>query len=125
MVPPFLVPLLVFSAACALATFGGLKALNIPFTWHFGFLLAYFMLVTFALLAWQERGTAQTNIFIRRFMAGLVIKLMGSLIVLAILLKVSPEEVDKPLSIAFVGLYLAYLVFSTARLARVMRTAGK
>ena len=63
----------------------------------------------------------QTNIFIRRFMAGLVIKLMGSLVLLAVLLKCAPETVDKPLTVVFAVLYLAYLAFSTVRLSNVLR----
>ena len=96
-----------------------------PFTWHFVFLLVFFPIVTYLLLSWQEHGSAQANIFIRRFMGGLVIKLMGSLIVFAILLKVAPTEVDKPLTVVFAGLYVIYLAFSTIRLSGVARTAGK
>ncbi|MBK6831122.1 MAG: hypothetical protein IPG92_10465 [Flavobacteriales bacterium] len=122
---PFLFPLLLFSALCALATWCGVYFTGNAFTWHFVFLLTYFTLVTLALLMWQERSSAQANIFIRRFMGGLVMKLMGSLLVFAILLKVAPPEVDKPLTVAFAGRYVAYLAFSTVRLSRVIRTAGK
>ncbi len=119
---PILLPLLVFGASCALATWGLVHFTDNPFTWHFIFLLAFFPAVTFALLSWQERSTAQTNIFIRRFMGGLVMKLMGSLIVFAFLLKAAPVEVDRPLTVAFAGLYLAYLAYSTVRLSNIVRT---
>ena len=122
---PFLLPLLLFSALCALATWCGVYFTGHSFTWHFTFLLTFFTLVTFGLLTWQERSTARANIFIRRFMGGLVMKMLGSLIVFAILLKVAPAEVDKPLTVAFAGLYVAYLAFSTVRLSQVIRTAGK
>ncbi len=123
--PTFLIPLIALGALCAVVTWCGVQLTGNLFTWHYVFLLAYFTLVTFALLLWQERSTAQTNIFIRRFMGGLVLKLMGSLIVFAFLLKAAPEEVDKPLTVAFAGLYMVYLAFSTVRLSRVLRSSSK
>lgn len=122
---PFLIPLLLFSGLCGLVTFGALYLTGIGFTWHFTFLLAFFLLVTAGLLLWQERSDIPANIFIRRFMGGLVMKLLGSLVVLAILLKIAPPEVDKPLTIAFAGLYVSYLAFSTIRLSQVMRSAKR
>jgi hypothetical protein len=119
---PFLLPLVLFGALCALVTWGVVYFTANPFTWHFVFLLVFFPAITFALLSWQERSTAQTNIFIRRFMGGLVMKLMGSLIVFAFLLKAAPPEVDRPLTVAFAGLYLIYLAYSTVRLSNIMRT---
>ena len=121
----FTLPFLAFSALCAAATWAGVFFTGNPFTWHFVFLLVYFTVVTLLMVMWQEKSAGQTNIFIRRFMGGLVMKLMGSLIVFAILLKIAPPEVDKPLTVAFAGLYAAYLTFSTIRLSRTMRTAGK
>ena len=120
--PSFLIPLVALGALCAVVTWCGVQLTGNVFTWHYAFLLGYFTIVTFALLLWQEGSTAQTNIFIRRFMGGLVMKLMGSLIVFAFLLKAAPPEVDKPLTVAFAGLYAVYLAFSTIRLSRLMRT---
>lgn len=123
--PKFLVPLLVIAALSSVVAWAGVHFTENLFTWHFVFLLVFFPVVTFLLLSWQERSSGQANIFIRRFMGGLVIKLMGSLIVFAVLLKVAPPEVDKPLTVVFAGLYVIYLAFSTIRLSGVMRTAGK
>ena len=123
--PAFLIPLLLVAVLSSAAAWAGVHFTGNPFTWHFVFLLLLFPVVTFLLLTWQERSSAQTNIFIRRFMGGLVIKLMGSLIIFAILLKVAPAEVDKPLTVVFAGLYVIYLAFSTVRLSGIMRTAGK
>ena len=121
--PSSYVPVLVFSSVCAIGTWAGLSLTGNVFTWHFAFLLGYFTLVTIGLLFWQEGSVKQTNMFIRRFMAGLVIKLMGSLVLLAVLLKISPDLVDKPLTVVFAILYLAYLAFSTVRLSTVLRPA--
>lgn len=122
---PFLLPLLLLSALSAVACWCLVVLSGNAFTWHFAFLLGYFTVVTFILLAWQEGSKAQANIFIRRFMGGLVMKLMGSLIVFAFLLKAAPDEVDKPLTVAFAGLYVSYLAFSAVRLSRVARSIGK
>lgn len=122
---PFLLPLVLFSALTAIVAWCFIALAGHAFTWHYGFLMAYFTIVTFAMLAWQESAKARTNIFIRRFMGGLVMKLMGSLIVFAFLAKAAPDEVDKPLTVCFAGLYAAYLAFSTVRLSQVMRTAGR
>ena len=122
---PFLLPLLLLSVLCATVCWCLVVLSGNVFTWHFSFLLGYFTIVTFILLAWQEGSKAQTNIFIRRFMGGLVMKLMGSLIVFAFLLKAAPDEVDKPLTVAFAGLYVAYLAFSAVRLSRVARSIGR
>ena len=119
--PSAYIPVLVFSCICAIGTWAGLYFTGNSFTWHFAFLLGYFTLVTIGLLFWQEGSVKQTNIFIRRFMAGLVIKLMGSFVLLAVLLKSAPETVDKPLTVVFAVLYLAYLAFSTVRLSNVLR----
>ncbi len=85
-------------------------------------LLVYFTTITLVLLTWQERRTA-TDIkgFIRRFMVGMVTKLLGSLVVLFILLLLVPHEPRSPLTIAFAALYVAFLVFSTARLSMLLR----
>ncbi|MBK8498611.1 MAG: hypothetical protein IPL52_07290 [Flavobacteriales bacterium] len=122
---PFLLPLLLLSTLCAIVTWCLVLLSGSVFTWHYAFILGYFTMVTFILLAWQEGSKARTNIFIRRFMGGLVMKLMGSLIVFAFLLKAAPDEVDKPLTVAFAGLYVVYLAFSAVRLSRVSRTIGR
>lgn len=54
-------------------------------------------------------------------MAGLVIKLMGSLILLAILVKTGPAELVAPMTIIFVGLYVVFMGFSVARLMKAVK----
>ena len=117
------IPLLLFSALCAIATWCGLHFTGHAFTWHFALLLGYFAIVTLGLLYWQEGSAGQANIFIRRFMAGLVVKLMGSLILLAILVKTSPPHLTAPLGIVFACLYVAFLGYSVVRLSKVVRAA--
>lgn len=119
---PFLLPLVLLSALAALATWGGLYACDVPFTWQFVLLLVYYPAITTALLTWQERAAGQTNVFIRRFMGGLVMKLLASIVLGAILLKATPASADKPLLLAFAALYVTFLAFSTMRLSRVMRS---
>jgi F0F1-type ATP synthase assembly protein I len=115
-------PLLLIGAACAACMVGGLYLAGQPFDWRYALLLGYFVVVTFFLLRWQEGAAGKTNIFIRRFMAGMIIKLMGSIILMVVLMKVSPAEMTLPLVILFVGLYVAFMSFSVARLMRIIRT---
>lgn len=113
--------LLLFSAACITCLVVGLRLAHLPFDPRFGLLMAYFILVTAVLLRWQEASAGRTNIFIRRFMAGLTIKLMGSLILLAVLVKTAPAALTAPLVIAFTGCYIAFMGFSVIRLMKAMR----
>jgi hypothetical protein len=114
---------MLIGAACAACMVGGLYFTGKPFDWRYGLLLGYFILVTFFLLRWQEDSAGKTNIFIRRFMAGLVLKLMGSLILLAVLLKTAPGDLVAPLSIIFVALYVVFMGWSVARLMKVVKTS--
>ena len=114
---------MLIGAACAACMVLALYFTGQPFDWRYGLLLAYFIAVSFLLLRWQEGAADKANIFIRRFMAGMVFKLMGSLILLAILVKTAPPGGVAPLSILFVGLYIAFMSFSVARLMKVIRTS--
>jgi FlaA1/EpsC-like NDP-sugar epimerase len=116
---------LLFGAACGIGMALALRLFHISFGWPFWVLLAYFTVLTALLLPWQEAAASETKRFIRRFMAGLVAKLLGSLAVLFVLLLVAPEELRSPVSVAFALLYLACLTFGTARLfVRLRRTAA-
>jgi len=106
-------------------TWCGVHFTGRKFTWHYVFLLAYFTAVTLVLLAWQERRAAtDMKGFIRRFMLGMVIKLLGSMIVLLLLLRLEPKEVTKQLGLVFTLLYVAFLIFTTLRLTMVVRRAS-
>lgn len=63
--------------------------------------------------------------FIRRFMGGLVIKLLASLVLFFVLMKVVPAAMAAPLVAAFALLYLAFLGFGTAWLVGRMRSLPK
>ncbi len=115
------VQVLLFSTVIGALAYGGLYLTGHAFDWRFGLLLGYFTGVTALLLAWQESSAGTANIFIRRFMAGLVMKLMGSLILLAVLLKTAPKELTAPLAVVFSLMYLGYLGFSVVRLSGAVK----
>ena len=118
----FLLPILVFAAVCAAVMFLTLRFAAIPTSGLFWGMLAWFTVLTLVLHAWQEGGRGgDPKIFVRRFMAGLVIKMMLSLMALVVLLVVLPKERLVPAAITFVLLYLAFLGFSTARSVGLMR----
>ncbi len=101
---------------------GGLFLAGKPVDWRYALLLGYFIIVSFFLLRWQEDATIQMNVFIRRFLAGLMIKLMGSVVLMVILVKTAPAEMTLPLVILFVGFYVAFTSYSVARLMRIIQT---
>ena len=96
------------------------------FIWHHVVLLVYFTAITLVLLSWQERR-AITDIkgFVRRFMLGMVIKLMGSLVLLFVLLRLAPKDITNQLTVTFALLYFAFLIFSTVRLTMILRRVSK
>lgn len=112
---------MLIGAAGAACLVGGLYAAGRPFDWRYGLLLGYFILVTWLLLRWQESVADQTTVFIRRFLAGLIIKLMGSVVLMVILVKTAPAELITPMVITFVGLYVLFTTFSVSRLMKVIR----
>lgn len=115
-------PVLLFSLLCAGVTWYALRLLSLVLTWPFAVMLVWFATVTLALLLWQERAVgADLRSFMRRFMAGLIIKLLGSLVLLFVLLHIVPPESAKPMAVSFALLYLAFLGFGTARLVGSMR----
>lgn len=119
-------PVLLFSAACCAVTALVLHLVGQPFTWPFAVVLAWFTLITLILLTWQERSLGDdVRPFIRRFMGGLVLKLLISLLVLAILVKAVDTTPLRALAGTFVLLYFAFLVFSTIRLAGQLRRIKK
>lgn len=63
--------------------------------------------------------------FVRRFMGGLMLKMLLSLGVLVVLLLRAPKETLMISGIAFAVLYLAFLSFSTVRLSSLSRKLPK
>ncbi|MFT3884420.1 MAG: hypothetical protein QM724_03015 [Flavobacteriales bacterium] len=118
------VPILVFSAICAAATFGVLTALHLPFTWHYAAVIIYLAGITLVLHHWQE-GALITDPkgFVNRFMLGLVGKMLVSLVLIVAVLFLLPRPTALPLALTFAMLYLAFLGFSTVRL--MGRSRGK
>lgn len=114
----------MFTAVCAAVTLLGLRFCGVPFDWRYGLLIGYFAVMTGVLVWWQERSVGKASSFIRRFMAGLVGKLMGSLVLLAILVKTAPEDLIAPLALVFAGAYMAFLGFSVARLMTAVKRAA-
>ncbi|MBL7953278.1 MAG: hypothetical protein JNM62_16345 [Flavobacteriales bacterium] len=118
----FLVPLSVFTLACAAVLFVILRAVKAPITTHYLFALVYFAAITFFLHRWQENNFAtDPKGFVRRFMTGLVLKMFASIAVLVVCMLLVSAELLVPFTLSFAVLYLAYLVFSTARLMRLSR----
>ena len=105
-----------------------LKAKGFGFSWPFIVLLAYFTLVSGGLLLWQERAMSKDlKGFVHRFMLGLTVKLLGSLVLLFLLMQVTPIGSQKALVVTFTLLYLTWLAFGTgwlvARLRRMRHPA--
>ena len=117
-----LLPIIVFAAVCAAVMFLTLRFAAIPTSGLFWGMLAWFTTLTLVLHTWQEGGRGgDAKVFVHRFMAGLVIKMMLSLLALVVLLVVLPKDRLVPAAITFVLLYLAFLGFSTARSVGLMR----
>lgn len=119
-----MLPLVLLAFATGAACWAGLRSVDLKVTWQFWTVMAWFPIVTGILLYWQEQVAGRTNVFIRRFIGGMVMKLMASLALFIILLKLAPDGVGKPFTIVFASLYLIYLLFSAARLARIMHSTG-
>lgn len=118
--------MLLFTAAAAFVAALILYGLRQPITAAHGLLLAWFGLVTLALHSWQEPAMQRDpGGFARRFMAGLTVKMLLSLLVALVLLLREPQPARLPLGIAFAGLYLAFLAFSAARLTSLARKMPK
>lgn len=119
----FLLPLLVFSACCSAILVAVLVASGAPVSLHYAGAIVYFAGITAVLHAWQEHAfVTDPKGFVRRFMAGLMLKMFLSVVVLVVLLFTVPKSLSIPLALSFAVLYLAFLAFSTLRLMKVSRT---
>ena len=112
---------ILFTALCLGATWFALGALGQRFHWPHAIIATWFFGVSLLLHNWQERDlSADLKRFMRRFMTGLVLKLLASLALLAAMLFILDHD-RKPFMIVFVLWYLAFLGFSTARLVMLLK----
>lgn len=115
-------PVLLFTGAMAFLSLLVLYALHLAVVPAHGLLLGWFALITLVLHLWQEPAMRRApKGFARRFMAGLTVKMLLSLLVALLVLLREPKEARLSLGIAFVALYLAYLAFSTVRITGLAR----
>lgn len=118
----FLLPVALFTTVCAVLLVAVLYLAEVPpGRGHVGMLL-YFGLLTAALHYWQE-STLQSDPkkSVNRFMAGMMIKMMTTLMVLLVTVILLPKERVLPIALPFIALYLAFLAFSTVRLTTQLR----
>lgn len=122
----FLIPILLFTAAMAVLGSIAFYGLRLALEPLHGIMLGWFAMITIGLHLWQEHALANDpKGFVRRFMAGLMLKMLLSLAVLVVLLIRAPKETVMPAGIAFALLYLAFLAFSTVRLSGLSRRLPK
>lgn len=116
------VAILLFTTACGGLMVALLLAFGQTPTLFHAAELAYFAGVTGVLHRWQESGLAiDPQGMVRRFMTGLVIKMLVSLLVLVVLVLIAPKHLAMQLGVGFGALYLAFLAFSTVRLSALLR----
>lgn len=114
---PLVIALLLFTAFVAVALVATLDLLHIPPHPIFYAEIAFFATITYVLLTWQEAAlVTDPKGFVRRFMTGLVVKMLVSLMLVLIIAFLAPRPQAIALVLGFALLYLAYLVFSVARL---------
>lgn len=122
----FLLPIAIFTLACAAILVAVLHFAEVPLGRGHAAMLAYFAGLTTILHAWQERAlVTDPKGFVNRFMGGLVIKMMATLLVLLIVVVLIPKPRILPFALPFIALYLCYLGFSTARLTAQLRKLGR
>lgn len=121
-----LLPVLLFALTCAGLTYGTLHLLGHPLHWAYAAVIGYLGLTTWLLHHWQEEAMhTDPKGFVRRFMTGLVVKMLVSLFLLLAIVFLVPGDLALPLALMFALLYLAFLGFSTARLVNLSRTMPK
>lgn len=121
----YLIPIAIFSMVCSVGLLAGLHLFDIPVGGGHIAMLVYFTLLTAVLHTWQERGlVSDPKGFVTRFMGGMVIKMMLTLMILLVAVILLPKGQALPIALPFMGLYLAYLSFSTVRLSTLLRKHG-
>ncbi len=122
----FLIPIAIFTLACAAVLVAVLYFAGVPVGRGHVAMLAYFALLTAILHAWQEHAMiSDPKGFVNRFMGGLVIKMMATLLVLLIAVVLLPKQRILVYALPLIALYLAFLGFSTARLTARLRKLGR
>ncbi|HRD53388.1 MAG TPA: hypothetical protein PKY96_12150 [Flavobacteriales bacterium] len=122
----FLAPILLFTAAVGLVLWLVFYGAQVPLERIHAFMLLWFAAITTALHLWQEHAmNTDPKGFVRRFMGGMMLKMLLSLGVLTVLLVRAPRETVLSTAIAFALLYLAFLGFSTVRLTGLSRKLPK
>lgn len=117
-----LVPVLLFTVVCGACTALVVRLAGLSLHWGYGAVLIYLGGVTLLLHLWQERAMVNDpKGFVRRFMAGLMLKMFVSIVAVAVILLTLPRAQAVPLALAFALLYLAFLGFSTGRLVHLSR----
>ncbi len=121
-VPSPVAPVLLFTAACGGATALVHWTAGLPLHLGHAAVLAYLGGLTLVLHLWQERAMiTDPKGFVRRFMAGLTLKMFVSVVAVAVVLLTLPRGRAVPLALTFALLYLAFLGFSTGRLVHLSR----
>ncbi len=116
------VPVLLFTAVCGAATALILRLAELPWHWGYAVALAFLSGTTLLLHLWQEHAlVADPKGFVRRFMAGLTLKMFAGIVAVALVLVTLPRAEAVPLALAFTLLYLAFLGFGTGRLVNLSR----
>lgn len=118
----FVLPILVLGLCCAAILLTIKETTDLPLrSWLIAIPIGFTALVL-ALHAWQERGMDHDpKGFVRRVMAGMAIKMFTSLVLLLVVLLALPRPEVLPTTVVFLATYLLFLVFSVARLSRLLR----
>jgi hypothetical protein len=116
---------LLVNAACTLALGAALHWAHLPWSAPFVLLPVFFVLITVLLERWQLGAIEKGSQFVQRFMAGMAIKFMLTLMLLLVLLFTTPQVVRLPLALAFAGFYAVHLVYHTVRMYRILRAGGR
>ncbi len=122
----FFIPIVLFTLACSLVVWLAFWFTGNTMGQAVWGMISYFMLFSMALHAWQEHALrTDPKGFTTRYLAGLSIKMLVSLMVLVILLLLLPQGSKLPVVLTFILLYLAYLGFSTARMTMLLRRISR
>lgn len=113
---PF-VPVLIFTLFVVALLFLILTLLGISWNPVYLFPVGFFGVLTLAIQLWQEPAfNSDMKGSLRRFMLGLTLKMLISLVVVVLMLFTIHEEFKVNTVIIFAACYLAYLAFGTVRL---------
>lgn len=122
----FLLPFLLFNLFCTGVLVMVLAFFQVPFGLQHIAALGYFLVLGIALQAWQGSAfAADPKLSVQRFMTGMVLKMLLTLLVLLVAIVTLPKTSILAFVLPFIGLYLAHLAFSTGRMYRQLLRAPK